>query len=388
MITLLLPTLWAAEPCVEPCTKTHFVALPNVGYDTDDGLGFGGRLELTRVREGVDPYLLSLVVQGFATLNGYHHHRIRLDLPHLPGEHRLTAFLAFRMWLNDGYWGMGNGAIREEERESDFYHYSLLQPYSRITLSRRIAGPWSAFVALEGKWSRVTTETVSLLAEEKPYGMDGGLSVQVVSGVRWDTRQPEVTPEKGGMVELALRGAPPLGPAGQGAFLGIFGSVRGFWQVFPRLNLGARTMAEYLYGEVPFYEMVHWAGWMPVAGMGGADTLRGVSFGRFHGPGKWVLNTEARIDVVEHLLFRRSMRWQLVPFADVGAVFGVAEAERSADAPAVPLHPGVGGGIRAIFDTTLVGRVDLACGWDPATRDGALARRPDLGVYVVFDHTF
>jgi hypothetical protein len=48
----------------------------------------------------------------------------------------------------------------------------------------------------------------------------------------------------------------------------------------------------------------------------------------------------------------------------------------------------VGGGIRAIFDTTLVGRVDLACGWDPATRDGDLARRPDLGVYVVFDHTF
>lgn len=372
--------------------ENHLVAVPTAGYDSDDGLGFGARAELTRVAPGVDPYVGALVAQGYVSLEGYRHYKARFDLPHLGADEgwRLSGNLGYRRWRNDGYWGLGNGAIREVDAAPGFYRYSLEQPYARLTLSRAVRGPLSLFGALEGKWSGVTADPDSLLAQEQPYGMDGGWSLQGTAGLRVDTRAPEVTPARGGLLEIAARYAPPL-PGGAGSFGGGSVSLRRFWTLDarapePRLSLGARAMAEYLTGEVPFYEMVHWGGWLPVAGMGGADTLRGVSFGRLHGPGKAVLNAELRIDALEHTLRDRPVRWQVVPFLDSGLCFGVPEADQSAPAPAWPLTHGAGAGIRAIYDTTLVGRVDVAAGWDRTT-PGA-PRRPDLGVYLVFDHAF
>ena len=90
------------------------------------------------------------------------------------------------------------------------------------------------------------------------------------------------------------------------------------------------------------------------------------------------------------MLFKRPMRWQVVPFADSGLCFGVAEADRSAESSggAWPVTHGVGAGVRAIFDTTLVGRVDVAAGWDRVQEGDEVRRSPDLGIYLVFDHTF
>lgn len=389
MLLLSLPALSA---------ETHFAAVPNAGYDSDDGLGFGARLEVTRVADGIDPYLASIVMQGYATLEGYQHYKARFDLPHLgqSGEWRLSGNLGYRRWENDGWWGLGNFSVRQTDTADNFHRYRLIQPYLRLTLSRTIAGPLSLFGAVEGKWSAVTAAEGTLLAEEQPFGMEGGWTVQGIAGLRVDVREPEVTPEAGGLFELAGRYAPPLpGRVDAGSFGGLIGSLRWFWTLAPerprpRFAFGARVMAEYLAGEVPFYEMVQWSGWIPVSGMGGSDTLRGVSFGRLHGPGKAVLNTELRIDVLEHSLFRRPMRWQVVPFADSGLCFGVPEADRSVQPPggAWPVTHGVGAGVRAIFDTTLVGRVDVAAGWDRVQDGDDIQRSPDLGIYLVFDHTF
>lgn len=379
---LLFSPAWADPP---PDVATHVAALPNVGFDTDDGLGLGGRLEITRVKAGVDPYLASYVVQLYASLDGYHHHRFHFDLPHLgqEGNTRLTGHFAYRAWLNDGYWGMGNSAPRDPNIDDDFYHYTLIQPFSRLTLSQQVWGPLSIFGALEGRWSKIEAEENSLLAQEQPYGMAGGTTLQIVAGISVDTRDVEVTPTRGGVIEIAVRGAPPL-PGGieAGVFGGVFTSLRGFVQVAPKLTLGARWMNDYLFGDVPFYEMVSWGGWAPISGMGGSDSLRGISFGRFHGPGKTVLQSEARIDVWETSLLKRPFRLQCVPLLDVGAVYGASEAQKL---DAFPLHPGAGMGLRAIFDTTLVGRLDAAVGWDPIEGGGVA---PELGIYLVFDHTF
>jgi hypothetical protein len=373
---ILIPAVLAAE--------LHFVAIPTVGIDSDDGLGFGARAELTSVQEGVDPYLASFVLQGYATLQGYHHHRFRFDLPNLPDGSRLTGHMAFRAWLHDGYFGMGNSAVRNLDRPEEDYRYSLIQPFARLSWSKPISESWSVFGALEGKWSRVEFAPDSKLAEDLPVGIEGGPGIQLLGGVAFDTRFPEVTPEKGWLVELGIRASPLPLPAGAGAYGGGSVSVRGFKMLLPRLGLAGRGIVEYLAGQIPFYELVQWGGWLPVSGMGGADSIRGIAFGRFRGPGKLVLNSELRVDVVEHSLFSRSMRWQVVPFVDAGAVFGVPE-ERE---PAFPLHPGVGAGIRAIFDTTLVGRLDIAAGWEPVQQGSEQFQKAELGFYLVFDHTF
>lgn len=383
---LLCSLLLAAE--------NHVFGLPAASYDTDDGLGFGVRLELTRVEEGVDPYLASVVIQGYGSLNGYQHHRIRIDVPGIgaDGRHRLTTHFAWRQWLSDSYFGLGNGATEElalrqsfaaDDPRRNYYSYSLFQPFAHMTWRTKLSGPWSVFGALNVKYSAVRPYAGSLLEAEQPFGMSGGLSIQGMAGVLLDTRTPEISPVQGWLIELSGRVAPDIGAGG---FSGGLFSARSFWSLSEHAVFAWRGMGEYLVGEVPFYEMVQWGGLYPVMGFGGSEGVRGLPFGRFHGPGKAIANTELRVDVLEHNLFHRPVRWQIVPFADAGAVFGASEL--TDPPPVVPVHPGVGGGLRIIFDRTLVGRVDVANAWTPVEIKGEVKQEPNLGFYLSFDHTF
>jgi hypothetical protein len=72
-----------------------------------------------------------------------------------------------------------------------------------------------------------------------------------------------------------------------------------------------------------------------------------------------------------------------VPFADAGAVWGAGDAAK-APPPDIPVHPTVGGGVRAIWAETMVGRLDVGAGPD-ATESG----EPwGWGLYLMFDHMF
>lgn len=398
---LALPTF--GEPALDPPPdphRTRFFAIPNAAYDTDDGLGFGARAELALMRPGYDPYRAAFVVHVFATLKGYMHHRVRLDVPGLGagGRSRLTVHLAWRQWQNDGYWGIGNTTTRDRAYVGDFpdgdprrkrYNYSLFQPFLHATWRTALRGRWSIFESLNAKWSIVQAYEGSLLAEQRPYGMNGGLGLIFSAGVLYDSRTPEVGPERGVLLELSGRAAIP-GPNGAGEFNGPFGGVlvsaRGFISPKPWLTLGGRIMAEALFGEIPFYEMVHWGGFQPVAGFGGAETLRGTSFGRFRGPIKAILNLEARIRMFGTPLGGRPLDWQLGIFGDFGAVCCTADNTTSGG---LPIHPGGGAGLRLVFDHLFVGRFDVAVGADPVRElDGGITVLPNLGLYIVFDQAF
>ena len=410
--------------------------LPNIAFDTDDGLGFGARAELRALAEGYDPYRAGFVLHAYVTLRGYHHHRFYVDLPGLGRSHRtrVRIRLAYRQWLNDGYWGMGDGTYREREYMGSFekddprrqrYRYWLMQPYGFVGVRHDLGeSPFALYGSLTVQWTRVTAYEGSLLEEQQPYGMDGGLSTMLTAGVLLDTREPEAAPDKGLMIELAARFAPAF-PGSAGAFGGPFASVRGYvglggcgqpWpgyvteaatrraakmeskgkdfrmpqDPFPgcRAVLALRLMAEWLVGDVPFYEMTRWGSSVPILGFGGYETLRGAPFGRWRAPGRAIGNVELRLDLVRHRLFGSPLRWQLVPFADVGAVWGAGEAA-TASAPEMPLHPAVGVGLHLVWAQTFVGRVDLAVGPDPVREaDGSVSQEPNVGLYLMFDQTY
>ena len=388
---LLLPLFLLAMAtglAAEDGAGVRWFAIPNVAYDTDDGLGFGARAELALDEAGYAPYKSAFVLHAFATTRGYHHHRLRYDRTGLgPGRRlRLTLHLAWRQWLNDGYWGLGNGTLRAPDASAKRYRYTLFQPFLHLTLRGRVDGPWSWFSSLNTKWSAVEAYAGSLLAEQRPFGMDGGLAAIASAGLLFDTRQPEVSPRRGVLLELSARGTPPL-PAGAGAFGGPFLSARGFLSLTPWMVLAGRGMVEWLFGDVPFYELVHWGGWVPIAGFGGAETLRGISFGRWRAPGKAVINAELRIDLASHQAFGQPMVWQIVPYADAGVVF----ASEAATGPqgGLPLHPAAGVGVRCVYADAFVGRVDTGFGLDSVrAADGEVTHEASWGLYVVFDNAF
>ncbi len=401
MIGWLLALARAEEPQLPPYDPASgpdvsWYVIPNVSVDTDDGFGAGARGEIAWKDGRHDPYRLSLVVQGYAAVSGFQHHRLRVDALGLGrrGLGRVTTHVAWRQWLNDGYWGIGNGTAREpaftgtfdrDDLRSRRYQYSLLQPFAHVTWRRqwRDGSPFELYAAVNPKYSIVRTYEGSLLAEERPYGIDGGLTMQGFAGVLHDTRFPEVGPRRGHLFELGARAAPRLtGEAGP--FGGGLVSLRAF-AGGDRVVVAGRAMAEWLLGEVPFYEMVHWGGAIPIAGVGGPDTLRGILFGRFRAPGKAVANGELRWRTVRLVAFSSPLDLELVPYLDLATVWGAEEPVR---AP-LPVHPAAGGGIRVVYDQTFVGRIDSGVGLDPvAWPDGRVEQRPAWGFYLTFDHMF
>ena len=166
--------------------------------------------------------------------------------------------------------------------------------------------------------------------------------------------------------------------------------MRHFVSVVPdgRFVLAYRVMAEWLFGDVPFYELTRWGGSVPILGFGGWETLRGIPFGRYRAPGRAIANVEWRIEVLRHAFFRSELRWQVVPFVDLGAVWGAGEAA-TADAPEVPLHPAVGLGIHPVLAGSFMGRMDVAFAPERVRDDDGTVREEfGWGFYLSFDQMF
>jgi hypothetical protein len=367
--------------------------VPTLSYDTDDQLGGGLRGELAWPSDDPElPYRLSLVAQGYVATSGFQHHRFRLDRPGLGqrGRGRLTLHVAWRQWLSDKYYGVGNDTLRERvylvsfERDDParrYYQYALYQPFLHLTWRRRLGeGPFELFLALNPKWSVVRPYAGSLLEEQQPYGLEGGATAQGFAGVLHDTRQPEIAPRRGHLFELSARYAPRLmGEAG--GFGGALGSMRLFAPAGERVVLAGRLMAEHLSGDIPFYELVHWGGAIPVAGMGGAETLRGVTFGRWRAPGKGIANAELRWSMAELAVAGDPLVIELSPFVDAGLVWG--------EGPLGAPHPAAGGGVRLVYAETFVGRMDSGLAYDPILEpDGTVSPALAFGFYLTFDHPF
>jgi len=397
-VLLIAIPAWGSEPEVEP-KKFKWMVFPSIAFDTDDGFGLGARFEIQRVDPDVDPYIASFMFQGYVTFRGYHHHRVKVDLPTLGPERqtRFTAFVAFRAWLNDGYWGIGNGTAREREFAGSYdkddarrtrYRYQLYQPYVQLNLRKDMAHPFGVFSTLVLQYSHVNTYEGSLLEEHQPGGVQGGFALQLSGGFLIDTRAPEITPDRGVFAEFALRVQPRF-PGSTGPFFGPFASVRAYLPLAPpRLVLAWRVMGEWLFGDVPLWEMVRWGGSEPITGVGGWLTVRGMAFGRWRAPGKVVGNLELRIDVIRHKLFKQPFRWQLVPFGDFAVVWG-AEDLATDGAPAFPIHPTAGIGIHPIWADAFVGRIDFGVGPDAIREpDGSITQAFNWGIYVAFDHIF
>jgi len=374
--------------------EVTWYALPNVAFDSDEGLGGGARFEIAKLEQGADPYIWGVAVQAYFSTLGYQQAIISVDHTRV-GKARITGQALWRQWKNDGYWGIGNGPLRERAFVGDFaaddprrkrYRYTLQSPYAHVAVRYPVSPRVDVFGAVSVKWSRVEPWAGSVLEEQRPYGMEGGWTAPTTVGVLYDTRQPEIAPRTGAFLEASARYAPSFGGEAGGWFGPMF-SARGFGSVGP-VTFAGRVMGEWLFGTVPFYEQVHWGGLIPIAGFGGAQTLRGLRFGRFRGPGKAIANGELRWVALRHKLFGRPLAWELTPYVDVGTVWGSGDSA-TARPRGLPVHPGAGGGLRLILDETFVGRVDFAGAEDPVLEpDGSVTREWTTGFYLVFGHPF
>lgn len=376
------------DPAGMSSTPFDLALLPLLNFTTDRGFGFGG-FGAGYWREGGDektPYSAMLSLQLWFTTGGYQYHKVLLDLPHVAGSDvRFDLFGGYEAW--DGAWYFGSGARRprriDVRLDADYYRSGVDGALVVSNVRVPIGGPAIAFGSITFRHANVTAYPGSLLALEKPVGVDGGLLGQASAGALIDTRDQEPSPQRGVFSELSLRGA----VRGWGSDFGFWGVNATHRQWFALLSGGRLVWA--LRGAIdlstegrPFFQK-HILGGSQFVEIGGNSSLRGLLVGRYRG------------DVV--VLGTSELRWQLLDATVFGTAIGLTlngffEAARISDwddlLDGQPFHPTVGFGPRLTWNRLFVVRADFGVGIDQVELGGGTQREAISGLYILLGQSF
>jgi outer membrane protein assembly factor BamA len=353
------------------------IAVPLVSFNSDLGFTYGGVAGAYLYAPGHSPYQHGIALQAMFTSRGQQNHYLRYDGPQLIGPMRLEFRVEYRRELRSPFYGAGNVSAQDfrGDENQERFNYQKGAPGAWLRLRGRPWGenhPFQSYVGYSWRYTEVDTFDTSLLREQRPVGIEGGPTGQLMAGVLWDTRDNESDPTRGGVEELALRVS---GSAtwSRYQYAGVTLSERRFWRLSPRIILAQRLTLDMLFGEVPFFEWVNTGGVSTSEGIGGMSSVRGIERNRFAGNIKAFSNTELRIQAFDFRLFKAPVTVGGVAFMDLGRVWHPDVV----DGPWWKWHPGVGAGVRVARRAAVL-RFD----W---------AMSPETGrsrVYLNFGHMF
>jgi outer membrane protein assembly factor BamA len=180
-------------------------------------------------------------------------------------------------------------------------------------------------------------------------------------GLQWDTRDNETSSHRGSFDTLDVK----LSPGGTTEFPYRYGeatvNLRGFMALgSDRVTLAVRAVGDWMFGDVPFYELARFDDTFAV---GGTTGVRGVPAQRYYGKLKAFGNVELRLEAVSFRALGKPLVLGVVPFFDGGRVWADTTAHPELDGRGVGLKYGAGGGLRVQSGSSFVIRADLA--WSP-----------------------
>jgi hypothetical protein len=385
----------------------HFAGLPIVNFNSDDGFGYGAKGAFYDYGQNEKPYRNQLAIQIFLTTRHVQDHELYWDIPRVrDGAWRFELKAKYQQVLFSNWFGPGNevfddsvfGAVGNPadfsqddlDKVADYYHsYQETEPELIVHL-RHGEGRTKLFLGIQGKSVEVDPHTPadiddfeditvdpgwqSFLEQTKPYGFGGGDVGTMQVGLVYDTRDQEASPGHGSFVDVSARGmyfdaddsAETVGtsPWYEGANV----SARHYFTLGRPLVLATRFVADFLDGDVPFFDLNSFGGLEDYTGLGGGDSLRGVRSSTFQGKIKAVVTPELRYTPFD---IGTNLRLGFVLFADVGRVWQEYESEGGG------VHTGVGAGVRAIWSENFIVRLDAA-----------KAESDDVRVYLDFGQVF
>jgi hypothetical protein len=416
--------------------RLEWGVLPAVSYDIDLGFGFGALVTLAKFKPGYAPYRWRLEILGNATVKNtpgvgrtfpFHEDYIKGDFPGLwKGRLRINAQFRFRKFSNQGWYGLGNGSqntkpweqfdpITEPEayRAARKYNqYDRIYPYlefnNRIivwdspkpgppfAVSSRTIGmvpahkrrlevligasylynvikPYPNSKLAEDLAVRETDTADGATLRDQMRGVTEHSVLALNVGLLYDTRDHEYVTTHGSFSELSMRISPGVDQklAFAQLFVGtaFFQPIAGEWLV-----VASRVAFDWLFGNVPFYELANFGVLVPRDGPGGSWSVRGVPRQRYFGKQKAIANLELRSMFWRFQIKGQRFGLGALAFLDAGRVWTDYETIRLAgmDVDGTPdsllgLKRGVGGGLRITWGETLVIRADPA--WSPTDKN-------------------
>lgn len=379
LAALLSATAWAEPqaPEEEQPRAWDAIGIPLVSFNTDQGFGYGAVGGAYFYAPGYVPYRHAIGLQAFATTRGVVNHYLRYDGPRLLGPFRVEARFEYRRERQAPFFGAGNLSAPDfdGDLENPRFNYDRFAPGLWLRARGRPLGdgtPFELYAGVAYRSTSVDAEAGSVLAAQRPNGVEGGTTSQLLLGVLWDTRDDEADATRGGVEEVGIR-ASMRGVLSDYSYVGITAVERRYFPLTGRLVLAQRVFFDALLGDVPFFEWPNLGGVAYTEGVGGLSSVRGVPRNRFAGNLKLVSNTELRLELGQFQLLQAPIRYGVVGFFDIGRVWhpGVD------DGPWHAWHPGFGAGARVARRAAVL-RFDWAI--SPETWRSS--------VYVTFGHIF
>ena len=392
--------------------RLEWAILPILSGNTDAGFIFGAALRFTKFEEGCDPYRWSNHTQAMVSVKGgaggpsfpVHDDLIRFDLPELAGgSMRLWVDLAFMRAIDAGYWGVGNAiapprgppdpAGSAREAGSHRFEYTQTEPTfrlrARFVIAKNLhlsAGLKLAYVMPEPyEGSRLAADASAPAPGLSPtvVGTRPHASLQLAVGLVYDTRDDETVPTSGMFIEGLVRASPGLGTdlhhGGASINARFFAPLAGRYLV-----LAFRMLADVIFGNPPFYELARAGAINFMDYPGGGDGIRGVPKGRYRGKIKAGANLELRSMFLPFRIDQWRFLLGAATFADAGRVWAGWQPDPVADGTGAELKFGTGGGLRLLWGSAVLIRLDVA--WSPDASQNAVGL--PVGLYLQMDEAF
>ncbi len=331
--------------------------IPLVNFSSDDGAGYGLRVNLYDYDGTSVPYRACYSVQAFFSTKGKWAHRFYVDLPNIQPGRRIEVEALYEKESYANYYGGLSGAVLDTyTREQKTFEQNY--PKVRVMWIETLHGFWRLRSELQIGHTRVSPNQKSsnLLFDANPRGINGGTNVQAGVALRYDTRDDYNNSTAGFLEELLIEYG--LGHDFRGGKLSC--DHRHFLPVGKNWVFAHRLHAGLTYGNVPFYEAFE---------LGGSNTLRGSPAASWRGDGRFLLNVELRWRGLS-LFQNRDMHMGLLLFGDAGQIFS------RSDGPSLnKWKAGGGAGMRFQWYSTIV-RADY--GYSGGKK----------GVYATFSQVF
>jgi len=376
------PLARAAEPTRGAAAKrpaTEFAALPIVGADSDVGIGGGVIASLARVRPDLEPHLWRLEAVGMTTVKQvegdwdvrYADLSLMLSLPHVIRDRLgLTLRASYTQETALSYYGMGNAAqVTGSRPEGDaYYAFDWTHPRAEATAEIQLGGSFELSTGASYTHNRITAPAQGQLAVDS-QSPDAELRhltelvpehdvVTFSVGLNWDTRDDEVSPERGHYHSLRFDLSPSTGEQVPYRWMRTDLVLRQYVPLWPdRLVAAARLLGDALFGQPPFYELARFDSSFAV---GGTRGMRGVPAPGYYGMLKLIANLELRARLFSLDLFDKDYDFGMVAFTDFGRVFADYGSLSELDGPGLGVKVSLGAGVRVRAGKSFVLRADVA----------------------------
>lgn len=375
---------------------------PLIAGDSDIGLQLGAAGTLTRFGQGVRPYRWNMdAVAGLSLKSGergievaQQFYRWQWDIPGLAGGRwRTNPYVSYARTVNAGYFGVGNASSDQVPMggpgdPGKFFQWENQELRIRVINRFLIKKPVDFVVAPAFQYVAPRAYEGSRLDLDSrlPDNARGRPSVRglrelglatLAVGLLYDSRDNEFFPRKGAFHQVAqkyIQGFPLESNV-------RYGDTSAFFATYVPLGpfvFAGRVLVDFLYGNVPFYELISGGPFISYDMVGGAQGVRGVPQGRYNGLIKAVANAELRAMYGHFKVFRLPFKIGSDIFVDAGRVWEDYSFKSPRDGTTAGIKWGAGGGMYLQWGDAALFRVEAAYSPDAA----AVSPGFPLGLYV------